>query len=1062
MKSGNGVKKMMEMLRAERVETWFDLGLFIDRFKEENDLSDRGINFSMDEFRDQITRGGIGFITFHYMVDGVTVEVGKYAQLFERHFPQIPIHYIAGKYRYKSNTLIKPHYFRHEIPELAGFNEWELYEDFFHRQLERGSRDYNILIGKLWDQTLLIIEKLGNYIETHGIRVLFTINICSNPGNVAAALALVLLSELLQIPVINNNHDFYFEGGNSRFDRKSLEIKKGPRDFFYTNAHLGEVFSIIEMIYPWESKFWLNVNINRSQSEHLVRYKGHHPSRVTEIGTAVDTNVYKKSDKRRNINAILQFENILSRYRKQLICYSVEDVEKSGLVAEVNPGPILIGNKTGAVRKFSTENIIFLQPTRIISRKRIESGFSLLKKLFESREMQDRFISTPDLKITLLISGPIAVGHYSYFKKLIRKFRELLDEVPLEYRNRVYLALLLGEIDRQSFLDRFKDPVGIPDLYNIASLVLLPSKTEGRGLPIIEATACGIPIFCRRYEPEAVYSDVIGEQLREEDRLRVYEFSGKKIPKKMVSAIIERVFFPHKFTDETQHNIRTVEKRYSLEALGRNVVQIISMLHAQLQPELYETVEAKRALEDYKGMMAGRSEELQYLIRNDYRQYLPGYGKLAYMLYLKSLIDPSFFRIEQQRARGSIYYFAKEILKNDPDLDRIPETKRAQFFNAVSRIFNITDGIQEIRHDHSMSYRHRNRNHYPYQDYTFQELTGIVNLLYMRIVQPAPQVKVDMSPQFFTDWNLALLQLSGSNYLAIDNRELLIEKLRANLPIAYFPGEFLMYELEFFALQAIRSRLDLPIERELDEDLLEQQGGLVAPVYIFAQENKLGKQLNRSEIENYIENGLSGELRLLYIHRLIRIITTSQLCVGIHFYQLGKEAVSVLMQIARDGGFLLTNRRHAALMTDIVNIDRFQIGRVRGELAANIMGIPVGAGYIQYVPAGLRATLTYPTPVQTAADLDKVLHGELYKKLEKIRGKSELEKIIRDDAEYRGTPVQQVLEKINGNDSNPPFVRQDQVSGKYADGNPYSGAFVIIEPGSHPWEFQAVCTGGDP
>ena len=87
-----------------------------------------------------------------------------------------------------------------------------------------------------------------------------------------------------------------------------------------------------------------------------------------------------------------------------------------------------------------------------------------------------------------------------------------------------------------------------------------------------------------------------------------------------------------------------------------------------------------------------------------------------------------------------------------------------------------------------MSYRHRNKNHYPYQDYTFQELTGLINLLYIRIVQPTPLNKVDLSPQFFTDWNLALLQLTGSSYLAIDDRKRLIERLRTKPAHCLFPG----------------------------------------------------------------------------------------------------------------------------------------------------------------------------------------------------------------------------------------------------------------------------------
>jgi glycosyltransferase involved in cell wall biosynthesis len=1052
----------LELLRKEEIRTWFDLGLFIDRFREQNEIHERGSAGSYSEFAKKIHDGGIGFITFHYMVDGVTVETEKYASLFEMSFPGMPIHFIAGAFKNRSESYIKNGYRKKVIAELKGFNEWNLYEGFFMEELERGGEKYNELIFNLWEQTLTIIEKLGNYIEQENIKLLYVINICSNPGNVAAALALALLSEYLQLPVINNNHDFYFEGGNSKYDKISKGLKKGPRDLFYTNAHLGEIFSLIEVLYPWESKYWLNVNINRSQSEYLIRYKGHNPARVHEIGTAVDTTVFSKKDKRRNINAILQLEKILARYKKRLVAYSVDDVEENALVSELNPSPILIGRKTRVLQKFSAENIIFLQPTRIISRKRIELGFSLLQKLFDNQEMINRLNTTPNLKITLLISGPIASGHFNYYKKIIRKFKELLEEIPGDFKERVFLALLLGELDKDSFLKKVEDPIDISNLYNIASLILLPSKTEGRGLPIIEATACGTPIFCRRYEPEVVFSEVIGEHLGEEERLKVFEFSEKKISGSIVKEIIERVFFPHKYTEETNHNKRIVDKRYSLEALERNIHGILQKLHTQLQPLESEKMIVSDAFKEYEKKRSFLNKDLKFLIRDEHRQYLPGYGRLAFMLMLKSLIDPSFFRVEQQRIKGSVFYFAREMLQEDLGFVALPEEKVNAFYNAVDQLFHFVDGEVAILHDHSMAYRHRNRYNYPYQNYTFQELTGVVNLLYIEIVHPEPKLKINLSPQFFTDWNLALLQLTGSNYLAIDNREQLIEKLKANIPIAYFPGEFIMYELEFFALQAIRSRLQLTIEEEITINLLEGKQGNIAPVYIFAQEKKLGRQLNRGEIKKYIETGISKELQLLYEFKLVQIVSTEQVCVGIHFPQLGEYAIKTLRKITAQGGFLLTNRRHAALMTDIVNIDRFHIGRVRGDFAANIMGIPPESGYIQYVPAGLRATLSYPTPIQTAMDLNKVLQSELYIKLVKSIGENAVKDALVKDAERRGSPALHVLEKLMEEKVEKETVNYEYISGLYDDGNPYNGVCVKINLYQQSWKFSAVNTKSKP
>ena len=99
---------------------------------------------------------------------------------------------------------------------------------------------------------------------------------------------------------------------------KGRYSKSGPRDFFFNNCHLGEVFSVIEVLYPWQSRSWINVNINRGQTEHLIRINGHNPANVMEIGTAVDTSHYTKTDKRKNINTFIQVEKILSRYNDQI------------------------------------------------------------------------------------------------------------------------------------------------------------------------------------------------------------------------------------------------------------------------------------------------------------------------------------------------------------------------------------------------------------------------------------------------------------------------------------------------------------------------------------------------------------------------------------------------------------------------------------------------------------------------------------------------------------------------------------------------------------------------
>ena len=69
------VAKMMEVLNKEKIDTWFDLGLFIDRFKESNPVPSARYRGSYKQFRNQIEEGGVGFITYAYSVDGVTMEI---------------------------------------------------------------------------------------------------------------------------------------------------------------------------------------------------------------------------------------------------------------------------------------------------------------------------------------------------------------------------------------------------------------------------------------------------------------------------------------------------------------------------------------------------------------------------------------------------------------------------------------------------------------------------------------------------------------------------------------------------------------------------------------------------------------------------------------------------------------------------------------------------------------------------------------------------------------------------------------------------------------------------
>ena len=81
MRKEFNVRSLLNKLREEPIHTWFDLGLFLDRVKEGRTLPSFCFEGKYDDFKTHLHKGGIAFITYHYMVDGVTVEVEKYAEL---------------------------------------------------------------------------------------------------------------------------------------------------------------------------------------------------------------------------------------------------------------------------------------------------------------------------------------------------------------------------------------------------------------------------------------------------------------------------------------------------------------------------------------------------------------------------------------------------------------------------------------------------------------------------------------------------------------------------------------------------------------------------------------------------------------------------------------------------------------------------------------------------------------------------------------------------------------------------------------------------------------------
>ena len=85
-----------------------------------------------------------------------------------------------------------------------------------------------------------------------------------------------------------------------------------------------------------------------------------------------------------------------------------------------NQQPIILGARPGlSVDPKSEDLIILLQPTRVVSRKRIERNFKLIRSLFQKTRLREEFKNNPNRQLILHITGPTPIEHQKDLEKVL-------------------------------------------------------------------------------------------------------------------------------------------------------------------------------------------------------------------------------------------------------------------------------------------------------------------------------------------------------------------------------------------------------------------------------------------------------------------------------------------------------------------------------------------------------------------------------------------------------------------------------------------------------------------
>jgi len=435
------------------------------------------------------------------------------------------------------------------------------------------------LTSEIYKQAKLIAKRLGKYFVDNLISFVIPVNVASNPGNIAFTLGLVLVTEIFGTYVLNSNHDFYWEAGLPASMREPGE-QPGARDHFFRNRDNKSFFSLFDSLFPWNGSRWLQANINAYQSRKLVNNFGFPKEKVFEISTSVADTFFELYDKKDVFDIRLRMGHILSHGQAIMRPVAIADHLSRVEYWMKNQQPIILGAHAGlSVNPRSDDLIILLQPTRIISRKRIERNFELIQQLFQKSALQEEFRENRNYQLILHISGPTPIEHQEALQKILFAYQETINGLPEMLANRIFLAFSAGHETHASFSKNKFQPLTIEAIYRMADVVVFPSEAEGRVLPIIEASASGIPSSCSQYRHKDVFSDVIGEKLAEDLRIKYILFPEGEFNQTVLSDIANLLIHPGTKQTNIIHNREAVRARYSYIALKHGFERLLIKLY---------------------------------------------------------------------------------------------------------------------------------------------------------------------------------------------------------------------------------------------------------------------------------------------------------------------------------------------------------------------------------------------------------------------------------------------------------------------------------------------------
>jgi glycosyltransferase involved in cell wall biosynthesis len=425
----------------------------------------------------------VGFVSTRFAgTDGVSLETEKWADVFEK--VGFDCYYFAGELDRPPDRsfLVEEAHFQH--PDI---------KDIF-RSCFGARRRERFVTKKIYDVKRTLKDRLYEFVEKYKIDLLVPENALTIPLNLPLGIAITEFISETALPTIAHHHDFFWE-----------------RQTFTTNS----CWEYLNMAFPPHLPSIKHVVINSSADNQL--------SLRTGISATIIPNV-------------MDFDNPPP---------VVGGFQSCGLDSS---------NRTPTVDRYASDvrralgvgdnDILILQPTRVVKRKGIEHAIELVHRL--------------GLKAKLIISHASGDEGYDYERR-VREYSKLMKV------DTYFVSNIINE--KRGRTKNGRKIYTLEDVYPHADLVTYPSTFEGFGNAFLEAIYFCKPIVVNTYSIYTMDIKPKGFSVIEIDGF-VSDDAVRKTRKVLTDGELR--------TEMVQHNYETAKKYFSYSVLNKKLKNLIS------------------------------------------------------------------------------------------------------------------------------------------------------------------------------------------------------------------------------------------------------------------------------------------------------------------------------------------------------------------------------------------------------------------------------------------------------------------------------------------------------